>query len=283
VNEQTVEAAAGELIAGFAGEVAFLARNLSTGAEIGYQPGMVMPTASTIKLLVLAELFRQVDTGAIDLNQAIPIHPDDRHGGSGILKDLSPALMLPILDHAILMVALSDNTATAVLVRLLGREHILESAREWGMMDTTATFLGGETARDYAASTPRDIVQLLTLIATDRFISPAACAQMRDILVTQQYHDQIGRYLPYNQYRRTGNAHPGPVIVRSKSGFMAGVRVDAGIVEGPKGMRYVICLMTEGSPDRSFRTEQPGGVLNGRLSRLIFDAWWPAGVAMPVD
>jgi len=281
-SEQAV-AAARELIAGFAGDVAFLARNLVTGEEISYRDDRVMPTASTIKLLVLAELFRQVEAGEVDLDQAIPIHPDDRGGGSGILKDLSPALMLPILDHATLMVALSDNTSTAVLVRLLGRERILASAREWGMTDTTANFVGGDTARDYASSTPRDIVRLLTLIATDAIISPAACAQMRDILVTQQYHDQIGRYLPYNQYRRTGATHPGPVIVRSKSGFMAGVRVDAGIVEGPHGMHYVLCLMTEGSPDRSFRTEQPGGVLNGQLSRLIFDTWWPRGVAMPVD
>jgi beta-lactamase class A len=282
VNEE-VAAAAGELIRAFDGDVAFLARNLATGEEIGHQPDRAMPTASTIKLLVLAELFRQVDAGAVALERPIAIHPDDRRGGSGILKDLTPDLMLPVIDHATLMVALSDNTATAVLVRLLGRERILRSAREWGMTNTTANFVGGETARDYAASTPRDIVRLLTLIATDAIISPAACARMRDILVTQQYHDQIGRYLPYNQYRRAGYAHPGPVIVRSKSGFMAGVRVDAGIVEGPEGLRYVLCLMTDGSPDRSFRPEQPGGVLNGRLSRLIFDAWWPAGVPMPED
>jgi beta-lactamase class A len=283
VSEQRAEADARALIAQFDGEAAFLARNLATGAEIGYRADRVMPTASTIKLLVLAELFRQVESGAVDLDTAISIHPDDRRGGSGVLKDLSPGVMLPIRDHATLMVALSDNTSTAVLVRLLGRERILESAREWGMTATTASFMGGETARDYAASTPRDIVRLLTLIATDAIISPAACAEMRDILVTQQYHDQIGRYLPYNQYRRTGAAHQGPVVVRSKSGFMAGVRVDAGIVHGPEGLRYVLCLMTEGSPDRSFRTEQPGGVLNGRLSRLIFDAWWPAGVPVPED
>jgi beta-lactamase class A len=283
MNEQRVAAAAQELIADFEGEAAFLARNLVTGAEIGHRTERIMPTASTIKLLVLAELFRQVDAGLVELDRAIPIDPADRRGGSGILKDLSSALVMPVRDHATLMVALSDNTSTAVLVRLLGRERILQSAREWGMADTTATFMGGGVARDYAASTPRDIVRLLSLIATDAIISPEACAQMRAILVTQQYHDQIGRYLPYNQYRRTGEEHPGPVIVRSKSGFMAGVRVDAGIVEGPEDMRYVLCLMTEGNPDRSFRTEQPGGVLNGAISRLIFDAWWPPGVPMPVD
>ncbi len=53
-----------ELLDGFEGEAAFLARNLGTGAEFGYRDERVMPTASTIKIVVLAELFRQVETGA---------------------------------------------------------------------------------------------------------------------------------------------------------------------------------------------------------------------------
>jgi hypothetical protein len=139
--------------------------------------------------------------------------------------------------------------------------------------------------REYATSTPRDIVRLLALIAEDRIISPAACAAMRDILVTQQYHDQIARYLPFNPYDRTGYDHPGPVIVRSKSGFAGkmGVRVDAGIVELPGDVRYVLCLMTEGSRDHLYRPDHDGTILNGRLSRLVFDAWWPPGVPMPEE
>lgn len=282
--EQIVEADAERLIADFVGEAAFLARNLTTGAEISYRANMVMPTASTIKLIVLAELFRQAEAGTVRLDDSLAIHPDDRRGGSGILKDLSPDLVATVHDHAILMIALSDNTSTAVLVRLLGLDHILRLAHEWGMTDTTATFRSG-TMREYATSTPRDIVRLLTLIARDEIISPTACAAMRDILVTQQYHDQIARYLPFNPYARTGYDHPGPVIVRSKSGFSgaAGVRVDAGIVELPEGVRYVLCVMTEGSSDHLYRPDHDGATLNGRLSRLIFDAWWPQGMPISVE
>jgi len=283
-DEQAVEQTAERLIAEFSGEAALLARNLTTGEEIGVRPYANMPTASTIKLLVLAELFRQVEEGTIRLDDPVTMLAEDRRGGSGILKDLSPGLVATIHDHATLMIALSDNTSTAVLVRLLGLDRILASARDWGMRDTTATFRAG-TMREYATSTPRDIVLLLTLIAEDRIISPAACAAMRDILVTQQYHDQIARYLPFNPYDRTGYDHPGPVIVRSKSGFSgkAGVRVDAGIVELPNDVRYVLCLMTEGSSDHLYQPEQDGTVLNGRISRLIFDAWWPSGVPMPTE
>ncbi len=283
-DERAVEQEAERLIAGFDGEAAFLARNLATGAEIGYRSDAVMPTASTIKLLVLAELYRQAEAGTVRLDDVLAIEPGDRRGGSGILKDLSPALVATIRDHAILMTALSDNTSTAVLVRLLGLERILQSAREWGMAETTATFGSGDI-RAYATSTPRDIVRLLTLIATDETISPAACAAMRDVLLTQQYHDQIARYLPFNPYARTGYEHPGPVIVRSKSGFSgpSGVRVDAGIVEMPNDARYVLCVMTAGSRDQLYRPEHDGAVLNGRISRLIFDAWWPPGIPIPTE
>ena len=265
-----------ELAGSFSGEAAFRACNITTGEEISYRPDRVMPTASTIKVLVLAELFRQVDAAAIGLDTGVSMVESDRRGGSGILKDLSPTLSLPLRDYATLMIALSDNVATAVLVRLLGRERILKSAEKWGLTQTSFGFVSGGDPRHYAASTPRDITRLMELIATDAIVSPNACQHMRDILLTQQYHDQIGRYLPYSQYRRTG----GPVVVRSKSGFMQGIRVDAGIVDLSGAVRYVLCLMTEGSSDTSFSAEHEGAVLNGRISRLIFDAWWPRDVPM---
>ena len=271
-RERAAEAAAAELIAEFVGQAAFLARHLGTGATIEYQPERVMPTASTIKLLVLAELFKQVEASEASLEESLVIDPDDRRGGSGILKDLSPEVRLSARDHAVLMTALSDNTSTAVLVRRLGLARILASAREWGMPDTTAAFKGARI-REYATSTPRDIVRMLTLIGTNQLVSPGACAAIRDILVTQQYHDQIGRYLPYNQYAREGANHAGPVIIRSKSGFTAPVRVDAGLVELPGSAQYAICLMTDESRERHFRPDHDGAILNGRISKLVFDVW----------
>jgi beta-lactamase class A len=267
------------LIAQFDGDAAFFARNVATGEELGYRADAVMPTASTIKIVVLAEVFRQVDEGAFALDDPLPLESTDLRGGSGILKDLSPDIMLSIRDHATLMIALSDNTSTAALVRLVGREHIQESAGKWGLSQTTPAFnrpTDGD-ARLYAASTPRDLAHLLTRIATDDLISDDACAAMRDTLLKQQYHDQIGRYLPFSQHQRDGESKHGSVTVRSKSGFMTdpngAVRVDAGIVEVHEGPTYVLCLMNEHNPDIGYGPEHPGAVLNGRISRLIYDQW----------
>lgn len=266
-----------QLVEGFTGAAAFYALNLTTGAEIGYHPDRVMPTASTIKLLILAELFRQVDDGLIDLDEVLMIGDEDQRGGSGILKDLSASLRLSARDHATLMIALSDNVSTAVLVRRLGQERIMASAGEWGMADTSATFMG--TERQYGASTPRDLVRLLALIDADAIGSPTVSAAIRDVLITQQYHDQLARYLPYSPYNRTGAAHHGDMIVRSKSGFSngeaGGIRVDAGLIELRGGSRYAICTMTEGSSNRLFGPEHDGAILNGKLSRLVFDRWRP--------
>jgi beta-lactamase class A len=279
------EAEIRELIGAFDGEAAFMARNLGTGEEASHRAGAVMPTASTIKIVILAELFRQVEQGAIGLDDPVTILPEDQRGGSGILKDLSPTLVASVRDHATLMIALSDNTATMVLARLLGRERIEQSAREWGMKHTILPLERKPefVAEDYAVSTCQDLVTLLTAIAEDRIISPAACASMRDILITQQFHEQIARYLPYNQYRREGYRHEGPLVVRSKSGFTAdasgAVRVDAGIVEVGDTSRWVICLMTAKSPEMGFIAEHPGSILNGRISRIIYDAWHDPGQA----
>ena len=260
---------------GFSGEFAFAARNLTSGDEVALDPNRVMPTASTIKLCVLAELYRAIDCRELDFERRIDLVPDDRRGGSGILKDLEPGLLPTVHDLATLMVALSDNVATAALVRLLGADRIIRSARGWGMGSTSAQFSvpEGGTATDYGASTPRDLIHLLSRIATDAIISPEACAAMRAILCTQQYTDQISRYLPYNPYARD-RGDDQPVKVGSKSGFMAGIRVDAGIVWLPDST-YVIAVMTDGSTDRTFAPEHEGMRLNGRVSRQIFDYWAP--------
>src|SRR5690606_14630798 len=124
------------------------------------------PAASTIKLIVLAELFRQVDAGTVELDTLVDMLPEDQRGGSGILKDLSPDARVSVRDHATLMIALSDNVATAVLVRLLGLDRIMQSAREWGMEQTSYPFVSGASdPRQYSASTPHDLTRLLELIA----------------------------------------------------------------------------------------------------------------------
>jgi beta-lactamase class A len=263
--------------AGFSGEFGLFARNLATGAEVGYRPDAVMPTASAIKVGVLAELYRQADAGLVDLARRLPVTAEDWYGGSGVLKEVAPGIAPSVGDLARLMIVVSDNVATGMLVRLLGKERINATLRAWGLRHTELRWdmqLGG-AIRAYALSTPRELARLMELIATDAVVSPDACAAMRDHLRRQQYRDQIPRYLPFNPYAADLGADQA-LTVANKTGFYPGVRADAAIVATPE-ISFVIATLTEGSRDPSFSPEHEGNVVNGRVARLVFDAWVGAG------
>jgi beta-lactamase class A len=259
----------------FSGEFGCFAKNLITGQVIGYRADAVMSTASVIKVCVLCELYRQADARLVDLGERRAVTPEDWWGGSGVLKEFAPGLAPTITDLARMMIIVSDNVATGMLVRLLGKDQINATMRSWGLQATELIWKhepGGDM-RDYAVSTPRDLARLMELIATDAVLTPLACAAMRDHLSRQQYLDQIPRFLPYNPYAEYVGA-PQVATVANKTGFYPGIRADAAIVASNQ-TRFVIATMNERSRDTSFSVDHEGLLLNGRVARLVYDAWMP--------
>jgi beta-lactamase class A len=257
----------------FGGVLGFYAKNLTTGEEVGHRADEVMPTASVIKVGIMAELYRQAEAGSVDLEQRIRMEASDWFGGTGVLKEMMPGIEPTVTDLCRLMIIQSDNVATGMLVRLLGKDRINQSFREWGLPNTELRMgieLGGDI-RGYAVSTPRELGRLYELIATDGFLTPGSCAAMRTHLNKQQHQEQIPRGLPYLQYANEIGMEQ-PVQVMNKIGNYMGMRVDAALVTA-SGTRFVIVTMNEGSPDHGFSVDQEGNVLNGRLARLVFDAW----------
>jgi len=262
-----------DLSASFAGELGVYAKNLTNGEELEYRADEVMPTASVIKVAIMAELYRQAGAGEVDLERRIRLQASDWYGGTGVLKELMPGLEPTVLDLCRLMIIQSDNVATGILVRLLGKERINQSLREWGF-DVTEVRMKmslGEDIRQYAVSTPRELGRLMELIATDSFLTPETCAEMRKHLGKQQHQEQIPRELPYHQYAADiGIEQPGHVM--NKIGNYMGMRADAAIITAPK-VSYVLATVNEGSLDHGFSVDQEGNVLNGRVAKLVFDAW----------
>lgn len=262
----------------FTGVVGLYAKNLATGEELGYRADAVMPPASTIKVCVLAELYRQAEAGVVSLDDRLTLSDADWVGGSGVLKEFEPGIAPTVRDLARMMIVVSDNVATELLVRLLGKDRINATMRTWGLQNTELLMnmeLGGDI-RAYALSTPRDLGRLMELIATDAIVGPKACAAMRDHLRRQQYLDQIPRYLPFNPYAADLRIDQS-VAVMNKTGFYPRVRVDAAIVKAAE-MTFVIATMTDRSGDGSFHPEHEGNILNGSAARLVFDTW----VGVPV-
>lgn len=263
---------------GFPGELGFFAKNLTTGESVGHRADAVMPTASVVKVGIMAELYRQFETGEVELGRRNDVTADDWQGGTGVLNEFAPGLTPTVADLCRMMIVVSDNVATHILVRLLGKERINASFQGWELPTLELrmnTRLGGDI-REYAVSSARDLGRLMELIATDSFLTPASCAAMRDHLGRQQHLEQLPRVLPFNQFASDLGAAQ-PVGVMNKIGNYMGVRADAAIVTAP-GVSFVVVTMNEGSHDLGFSVDQDGNRLNGRLGRAVFEHWVPATI-----
>ena len=260
-------------MADFSGTLACYARNLETGEELGIDADAVVPTASVIKVAIMAELYRQAAAGDVDLKRRIALEERDRTGGTGILKEFAPGLAPTVADLCRVMICLSDNVATGVLVRLLGKERINASLRAWGFPETRVVMeMGlGEDIRRYALSTARELGGLMAAIAEVRLLDAAACAAMRAHLSRQQHLEQFARGLPFSPYLEELGLRQ-PVRLMNKIGNYLGMRADAAIVEAP-GARFVLAAVNQGSSDWGFGIDHEGNVLNGRLARIVFDHW----------
>jgi beta-lactamase class A len=220
------------IAAGVDGVVGYVVVDLTTGDRFERHTDASFPTASTIKIAVLYELFRQADAGKINLDRVEPL--DKRHvvGGAGTLQHLTmPALSLR--DHAILMILQSDNTATNVVIEAVGMEAVTSRMTTLGlgatklrrrMMDLEAARAERENV-----SSPADLARLLTIMDRGEGLSRTSRDAAVEILKKRK-SSPLTRGLPAG------------VEAASKPGDLDGVRVDAGLVYVP-GRPYVFVMM----------------------------------------
>ena len=208
------------------GVVGYEILDLTSGDRIGRLETATFPTASTIKLAVVYELFKQAEEGKIRLDEMVPLDRSKAVGGTGVLAELGTPT-LSIRDYATLMVVLSDNTATNVLIDRLALDNINRRLRSVGlaetrlrrrMMDTDAARRGEENV-----SSPAEIVHLLDIIRKEQ---PDAIA-----LLKRPKQSRLRRGLPER------------VDAADKPGELEGVRVDAGVVFA-RNRPYILCVMT---------------------------------------
>ena len=233
-------------------------RDLSTGATVELRPDEVFPTASSIKLAVLYELYRQAEEGRIDVAE-VTRPPVPRVGGGGILQELGDRVSLTWRDLAVLMIGWSDNEATNVLARrvcLDGVNRRLDALALPGtrlrrlMMDLEAARRGDENV-----STPRELARLAEIVARGEGLSPARAT---DILAVASVPDEG------SHFRR---GLPAGVRAISKPGALEGVRCEAAWVDVP-GRPYAAAIMTT-----YLRREADGEAAIAELSAAIYDTF----------
>lgn len=254
------------------GRLGVFVRYPRDGLEAGYAADDLFPAASVIKISIMAEVYRQAAAALLSLDEPLPLRSEEVTGGAGMLQFLHAGLDLTVADAVELMIALSDNTATNLLIRRVGRDAVNATMDDLGLYNTrTAGAIGRREAPPELAgmsrTTPREMAALLTAIAEGRLVSAAASAAMRRTLEHQVYGDMLPRYLPVTAAATVRVAH--------KTGALSGVRCDAGIiaVDTPRGARTVVVgVFTADMDDGDLWTTENIGLLAGaRVGRLAYD------------
>lgn len=218
-TQKKLEAIAGNLD----GVMGYVIVDITSGERFERLPGESFPLASTIKIAILYELFKQAEEGRLKLDEVQAL--DRRHvvGGSGVLNHLAaPAMTLR--DYAVLMIVLSDNSATNLLIDTVGMESVRKRMAGAGlpglqlrrrMIDLDAALRGDENV-----GSPDDLARLLLMIHKGEGLQPASREGILQVLRK-----------PKTSALRDGV--PAAVPVANKTGSLEGVAADAGIVYVP--------------------------------------------------
>jgi beta-lactamase class A len=258
------------------------AKSLTTGQTVFVEADRRFPTASAIKTAVMVEVFHQMAEGRFGRDKEIVLTAEAKVDGSGVLQDLHAGLRLTVGDLLVLMMGVSDNTATNLLVGLVGTTSVDRRLESYGLVDTKLfrpTFRDGqadvrpELEREFGLgmSTPRELARLMELIAGGKVVSRAASEEMLVLLRAQQFRTMIPRRLPEGDAVKVGDKPgwdeeklPGP------DGIRRHVRVDAGVVETPRA-RYVIAVCARQVRDTRWGVDNDALVTGADVARMVHD------------
>jgi len=257
-------------IRAFKGTVGIFARNLETNRTFGFREDERVRTASTIKLPIMAEAFQQVSDGRVHWDDPVVLTREKIVRGSGILFELHDGLKLTLRDALHLMIVLSDNTATNLVLDAIGTDSVNKRMDQLGLSQTrllrkvganqpgSITAAGNDPANKpfgLGVTTPREMATLLEKIERGEVVNPEASREMIGILKRQQDHRGIGRTLK-------------SVSIASKAGALDKLRSDVGIVYTKTG-RIVMAITCDEMPEVIWNDENPAYLLMGKVSELL--------------
>ena len=235
-------------------------------------PDEPFETASTIKVYILAALFDAIEQGKASLKDMLTCEERFWIDGSGILGSLEVGTTLSVKNVATLMIIVSDNIATNMLIDYLGIDSINACIQKLGCKDTKLhNVLDFAKYHQLGTTTPRDYASMFVRIANRTLVRPEASQQMWEILSQQHYNSMIVKSLP-QFYVDPDNYDEQLFWFASKSGSMNACRNDGGIITTPY-WSYVIVMLNKDFSDKQYYPEHPATVFGSRVSRLIFDQY----------
>src|SRR5918995_497209 len=273
--ERTLDA----IVAQTGADLALAAMNLTTGEEIARNAQRSMPTASVFKLPLLVEVFRQAEAGALDLDERVTLRAEDVVMGSGILRDFSPGVQPSLRHLTMMMVIVSDNSATNLLLdRVGGPQRVNATMRDLGLPSIVVhrrIDFGEITTNDsLAEAAPRDLMLLVAMLAREVLVSPEASRAMLAILRRQRHLEQAPRFIAYRPYAGDfGRAQP--IGIGNKTGFINSLRADTGLITIDPDVRIAYSVVNDAGADDTYRQEHLSDIVNGLIGRVLVEYWWP--------
>jgi beta-lactamase class A len=266
-------------IASFKGHVSVYAKNLETGATYALAADEPVRTASTIKFPIMIECFAEAAEGKLDLSEPVKLSEDEKVSGSGILQDLSAAREYPLRDLIMLMITLSDNTATNLIINRVGGNAVNARMAKLGLEQTRSMrkILGdGNKLKPFPSgisdegakpenkkwgigrSSPHEMVILLEKLYRGDLVNKNASAEMLEILKKQRDHSGIARNMK-------------DVIVANKSGALDALRSDVGIVFSKQGP-IAMAITVDGMPEPDWSPDNPGELMIAGISEMLIES-----------
>lgn len=245
------------------GTLCVAARDLAAGHTLRYRGDRRCKTASVIKLPILVHVAMAVGEGALGWNDPLTLTDEEKVAGSGVLTQLGAGLKLTLRDACVLMTIVSDNTATNMVIDLLGTEPVNARMRSLGLPLTTlfrkSYTPDTEASREFGLgmTTPDEMADLLQAVVEESTGGHAVSAEILAILAAQCLRDSIPRGLP------PGWKYAG------KTGGIDGVRNDAGLVTAPDDARIVLALFCQDLPDLQWTPDNAGNITLGRAARTL--------------
>jgi beta-lactamase class A len=260
----------------FKGKVVLYAKNLETGKDVAIGADTKVRTASTIKLPILCTLESLIAAGKVRWDERIVLKPEDKVSGSGVLGDLADGTDLTVRNLATLMIIVSDNTATNLILDRITADAVNDYLDTIGLPQTRSNRkVRGDGAKLAAptgwskaglleenkryglgVSTPREMVRLLEQLHQGKIVSADVSKDILGILEQQKIKDGIGRHLPDD------------IHLASKSGSLDALRSDVGIVY-TKGGPIAMAITVDDMPVTDYSPDNVGDKLISEIATVL--------------
>lgn len=274
-TDQKLTARLQTAVKSFNGQVGIYVHNLKTGKTVEINADTLFPTASMIKVSILSGLMDKIEKGEMHYNQKLVYRDSLLYAGTDILGSFKDKDTIQVSKVALLMITMSDNTASTWLQKLIGGDYINNWLKQNGfkVMRVNSRIPARKAiwqVYGWGVTTPREMCRLFTMISEYKVVSPAASERMSRMLNRIYWDDTaLSQIPPYVQ-------------TLSKQGAVDASRSETVLVNAPHG-NYVFSVITKNNKDQRWLPDNEADILIKNISALLWHYFEPGSKWKPTQ